>query len=79
MIYGVYTIRDNVSNGTNGLRLYVNDKVAIRDFKASVVVNQEDFDLLCCGKYDLQTGIITASSNPIVVLKGISLINKDGE
>lgn len=76
MIIGIYTIRDAVAGSTLGIKTFVNDAVAIRDFKNCVVVNQADFDLLKIGSYDTHDGKLHAIE-PIVLCAGIDLIKKE--
>lgn len=80
MKYGIYCIKDNLI-GFMTPTLEKNDDVAIRNFKSSVnrmhesgdyIVN--DLALYCCGKFDVETGVITAH-DPSIVALATSLID----
>lgn len=79
MKLGIYAIRDNLAVQVSGPRLFVNDKVAERDFVNTVKVNTKDYDLLKLGEYDNETGLILAAKTPIIIVSGVSVVVKGDE
>lgn len=79
MILNVYAIHDLMA-GYLQPTLDINDEVAARNFRFALTKtgtlehsNLADFDLVCIGKYDNDTGVLTPSAERII-LKGASLL-----
>lgn len=84
MVEEIYCIFDNKAGiGIRPLMTSRNDVVPVREFQAAVnntesIFNKhpEDFDLVRCGKINLETLEIYAQEPPTTVAKAIDLLAK---
>lgn len=77
MIYGIYSIRDNVAQSYAFPFTAVNDDVAIRQFNiacsdpASPMSKcSGDYDLYCIGHFDAQIGEIVENDSHNIIARG---------